>query len=147
MHVLTKARPEQCHWEVFRAQSSATKLMRRQGSRATAGLLIARALCDSPGSASRLFLHFVFIGSSAISKGSGRAPSRAADAKHDRRSHEQLARFSETAGFCATHPETVRHRVLEVLYCETCGTTFFGGSRLQLRDNQRLGGSELLITK
>ena len=37
----------------------------------------------------------------------------------------------------------MRHRVLEVLYCETCGTTFFGGSRLQLRDNR---GWELLNT-
>lgn len=33
------------------------------------------------------------------------------------------------------------HRVLEVLYCEQCGTTFFGGARLVLPDN---GGWELL---
>ena len=34
-----------------------------------------------------------------------------------------------------------RHRVLELLYCEQCGTTLFGGSRLQLADG---AGWELL---
>jgi DEAD/DEAH box helicase domain-containing protein len=28
------------------------------------------------------------------------------------------------------------HRVLETLYCEQCGTTFFGGARMELADNQ-----------
>jgi DEAD/DEAH box helicase domain-containing protein len=37
----------------------------------------------------------------------------------------------------------VAHRVLEVLYCEQCGTTFFGGSRLSLPANS---GWELLST-
>lgn len=35
------------------------------------------------------------------------------------------------------------HRVLELLYCEQCGTTFFGGSRLALPANS---GWELLST-
>ena len=35
------------------------------------------------------------------------------------------------------------HRVLDLLYCEVCGTTMFGGSRFLLDDNQ---GWELLIT-
>jgi DEAD/DEAH box helicase domain-containing protein len=35
------------------------------------------------------------------------------------------------------------HRVLELLYCEQCGTTFFGGSRLSLPANS---GWELLST-
>jgi len=34
-------------------------------------------------------------------------------------------------------------RVLELLYCEVCGTTFFGGSRLPIQNN---GGWELLNT-
>jgi DEAD/DEAH box helicase domain-containing protein len=34
-----------------------------------------------------------------------------------------------------------RHRVLELLYCEQCGTTLFGGSRMPLADG---GGWELL---
>ena len=34
-----------------------------------------------------------------------------------------------------------RHRVLELLYCEQCGTTLFGGSRMELADG---GGWELL---
>jgi ATP-dependent helicase YprA (DUF1998 family) len=36
-----------------------------------------------------------------------------------------------------------QHRVLELLYCEGCGTTFFGGQRLALPDNE---GWELLNT-
>ena len=35
------------------------------------------------------------------------------------------------------------HRVLDLLYCEVCGTTMFGGHRFPLPDNQ---GWELLIT-
>lgn len=35
------------------------------------------------------------------------------------------------------------HRVLELLYCEQCGTLFFGGSRMTLRNNS---GFELLTT-
>ena len=34
-----------------------------------------------------------------------------------------------------------RHRVLELLYCEQCGTTVFGGNRMELADG---GGWELL---
>lgn len=34
-----------------------------------------------------------------------------------------------------------RHRVLELLYCEQCGTTLFGGNRMELADG---GGWELL---
>ena len=36
---------------------------------------------------------------------------------------------------------TQRHRVLELLYCEQCGTTLFGGNRMTLADG---GGWELL---
>lgn len=36
-----------------------------------------------------------------------------------------------------------KHRVLELLYCEQCGTTFFGGTRYTLPDNN---GWELLST-
>lgn len=39
--------------------------------------------------------------------------------------------------------EAERHRVLELLYCEQCGTTFFGGRRLELADGR---GWELLGT-
>lgn len=42
---------------------------------------------------------------------------------------------------CGADPS---HRVLELLYCEQCGTTLFGGSRLTLRDNS---GWELLVTE
>lgn len=40
------------------------------------------------------------------------------------------------------NPDT-QHRVLELLYCEQCGTVFFGGSRLR---NPEGGGLELLST-
>ena len=36
-----------------------------------------------------------------------------------------------------------QHRVLELLYCEQCGTVFFGGSRLRNHDG---GGIEILST-
>ena len=36
-----------------------------------------------------------------------------------------------------------QHRVLDLLYCEVCGTTMFGGNRFELPDNR---GWELLIT-
>ncbi len=42
---------------------------------------------------------------------------------------------------CGSDPD---HRVLELLYCEQCGTILFGGSRLWLQDNN---GWELLRTE
>lgn len=49
--------------------------------------------------------------------------------------------FSQNRIFCE-NPDT-QHRVLEVLYCEQCGTIFFGGSRLRNRDGR---GIEILST-
>lgn len=43
---------------------------------------------------------------------------------------------------CGAEPNP--HRVLELLYCEQCGTTFFGGNRLTVPNN---GGWELLVTE
>ena len=47
--------------------------------------------------------------------------------------------FLESRILCDDPAE--RHRVLELLYCEQCGTTLFGGSRMPLADG---GGWELL---
>ena len=47
--------------------------------------------------------------------------------------------FLDSRVLCEGHDE--RHRVLELLYCEQCGTTLFGGNRMELADG---GGWELL---
>jgi Lhr-like helicase len=49
--------------------------------------------------------------------------------------------FPDSRVLCQNSEE--RHRVLELLYCERCGTTLFGGSRMPLADN---GGWELLTS-
>jgi len=49
--------------------------------------------------------------------------------------------FSQNRIFCE-NPDTP-HRVLELLYCEQCGTIFFGGNRLRNRDGR---GIEILST-
>lgn len=49
--------------------------------------------------------------------------------------------FLEARVRCVSEGE--RHRVLELLYCEQCGTTFFGGRRLELTDGS---GWEMLNT-
>lgn len=49
--------------------------------------------------------------------------------------------FSQNRILCGN--AGIQHRVLEVLYCEQCGTTFFGGSRLRNPDSN---GIEILST-
>ena len=111
------------------------------GRYATAGLLIARSLCDSPGRPSSLpaiRFHWFFRnieGLWACTK-----PGCGCETEDGRRTLGKL--FGNSRILCDASGG-VRHRVLEVLYCETCGTTFFGGSRLPLRDNR---GWELLNT-
>ena len=48
-------------------------------------------------------------------------------------------RFPEMDILCGNAGQ--QHRVLELLYCEQCGTTLFGGRRLRLADGN---GIELL---
>lgn len=48
--------------------------------------------------------------------------------------------FSQNRILCGNHD--CQHRVLELLYCEQCGTVFFGGSRLHNPE----GGIEILST-
>jgi ATP-dependent helicase YprA (DUF1998 family) len=108
---------------------------------ATSGLLIARSLCDRRSERSTLpafRFHWFFRnieGLWACTK-----PGCCCETDGDRRTVGKL--FGNSRILCDAS-EGMRHRVLEVLYCETCGTTFFGGSRLPLRDN---GGWELLNT-
>jgi len=56
---------------------------------------------------------------------------------HDGRTAGQL--FLDSRILCEAKEE--RHRVLELLYCEQCGTTLFGGCRMPLADG---GGLEML---
>ena len=49
--------------------------------------------------------------------------------------------FSDSRILC--NDQTTPHRVLELLYCEMCGTTLFGGNRLTLPINE---GWEILAT-
>jgi DEAD/DEAH box helicase domain-containing protein len=107
---------------------------------ATAGLLIARALCDSSGRSSLPAIRFHWFFRNIEGLWACTKPGCECETEDGRRTLGKL--FGNSRILCDTS-QTVRHRVLEVLYCETCGTTFFGGSRLKLRNNQ---GWELLNT-
>ena len=106
---------------------------------ATRGLLIARSLADV-GNKSNLpsfRLHWFFRNIEGLwactMPGCGCLPSG------DGRPIGQL--YSNVRVLCSAE---VPHRILELLYCEQCGTVFFGGSRLVIPGN---GGWELLTVE
>lgn len=108
---------------------------------AARGLLIARALCDRPGVSSSLpsfRLHWFFRNIEGL-WACTRPGCRAQGAVDPVRTSGEL--FTDSRILCSNDLE--RHRVLELLYCEQCGTTLFGGSRMEVADN---GGWELLTT-
>lgn len=108
---------------------------------AARGLLIARALCDRPGAPSSLpsfRLHWFFRNIEGL-WACTRPGCRAHGAVDPARTSGQL--FTDSRILCSNNPE--RHRVLELLYCDQCGTTLFGGSRMDVADG---GGWELLTT-
>ena len=112
-----------------------------EASSAARGLLVARALCDGAGRPSSLpsfRIHWFFRNIEGLwactSPGCGSDPAGPQGA----RTAGQL--YPEARILCG-HPG--HHRVLELLYCEQCGTTFFGGSRMALAAG---GGWELLTT-
>lgn len=108
---------------------------------AAAGLLIARALCDSTRRRSSLpsfRFHWFFRNIEGL--WACTMPGCGCEAQGGRRTLGKL--FGNSRILCDASG-SFQHRVLEMLYCETCGTTFFGGSRLKLRDNR---GWELLNT-
>jgi DEAD/DEAH box helicase domain-containing protein len=112
---------------------------------ATRGLLIARGASDTADRKSPLpafRLHWFFRNIEGLwgctQPGCGCAPEHfAAD---EGRTTGKL--FGNSRILCGNaNSETgTEHRVLEVLYCEVCGTTFFGGNRLPIQN----GGWELL---
>ena len=104
---------------------------------ATRGLLIARDLCGQTSRLPSFRVHWFFKNIEGLwactSPGCG-CPSVEMEAN---RTTGQLFRNSRI--LC--NDQMTPHRVLEMLYCEVCGTTLFGGSRFTLPANQ---GWELL---
>ena len=105
---------------------------------AVRGLLFARTLCDPVKSNLPTFrLHWFFRNFEGLWGCTAPRCPAASAAADDGRTSGQL--YSDSRILCQNPTE--RHRVLELLYCEQCGTTFFGGSRMEISDN---GGWELL---
>lgn len=103
---------------------------------ATRGLLIARGQCDQNGHISPLpsfRLHWFFKNI----EGLWACTRPGCRCQADRPCGEL---FLE-GGRILCDNETEKHRVLELLYCEQCGTVFFGGQRLVLENGN---GWELL---
>jgi Lhr-like helicase len=102
------------------------------------GLLIARSLCDQNGSQADLpsfRLHWFFRNI----EGLWACAMPACECKDDNDGRPIGKLFGNTRIQCTS--TSGKHRVLEVLYCEQCGTILVGGSRLTLPNN---GGWELL---
>ena len=105
--------------------------------KACQGFLIARAICGETGNSDlpRFRFHWFFRNIeglwACLKPGCGCATAN--------RPVGQL--FSSGSVLCANREDP--HRVLEVLYCEHCGTLMTGGSRLTLPDNE---GWEFLST-
>lgn len=108
---------------------------------AARALLYARALCDGQGVLATLpsfRLHWFFRNVEGLWACTS-AACNGLPAPVDGRTSGPL--FLNSRVLCDS-PQG-RHRVLELLYCEQCGTTLFGGTRHQLPDN---GGWELLTS-
>ncbi len=108
---------------------------------AARGLLYARGVVDAVGVAANLpsfRLHWFFRNVEGL-WGCTRATCGPYGGVPDGRTAGQL--FVDARILCAAKAE--KHRVLELLYCEQCGTTMFGGSRMVLADG---AGWELLTT-
>lgn len=115
--------------------------------KATKGLLAARGLCDNPlderGQALLPTVRFHWIFRNIEGLWACICPSCQRDPMYheDQRTAGRL--FASSAPILCDNPDH-QHRVLELLYCEQCGTTLFGGTRLTLDHNQ---GWELLRTE
>ena len=106
---------------------------------ATQGLLAIRELCGDSPQLPRFRMHWFFKNIEGLWACSQPGCGCDVEAMEGGRTAGQL--FTNARILCDNHEE--RHRVLDMLYCEVCGTTMFGGSRFKLPDNQ---GWELLIT-
>lgn len=106
---------------------------------ATRGLLIARELAGSDSVLPTFRFHWFFRNIeglwACVEPGCGCSPKEMLGD----RTTGQL--FRDSRILCENQENP--HRILELLYCEMCGTTMFGGSRLSVPHN---GGWELLTT-
>ena len=106
---------------------------------ATRGLLIARELCGSSDRLPRFRLHWFFKNIEGLwacsQPGCGCDPAEMTGGRTS-------GKLFQNAPILCDNPDEP-HRILDLLYCEVCGTTMFGGSRSDLEANQ---GWELLIT-
>ena len=106
---------------------------------ATRGLLIAREVCGSSERLPRFRLHWFFKNIEGLwactQPGCGCDPTEMAGGR-------TTGKLFQTARILCDDSDRP-HRVLDLLYCEVCGTTMFGGSRSELEANL---GWELLIT-
>ena len=106
---------------------------------ATQGLLALRQLCEDSSRLPRFRMHWFFKNIEGLWACTQPGCGCNADAMVGGRTAGRL--FTNARILCDSPIES--HRVLDLLYCEVCGTTMFGGSRLELPDNR---GWELLIT-
>jgi Lhr-like helicase len=111
-----------------------------QALAATRGLLVARSLCDVAGKSSLPSFRFHWFFRNIEGLWACTKPGcQCRESEIGERTAGRL--FGGSRILCGNSESA--HRVLELLYCEQCGTTFFGGSRLSLPANS---GWELLST-
>lgn len=117
----------------------------REAQYAARGLLIARGLCDHGERTSllpSLRLHWLFRNLEGL--WACTMPGCQCDLGEQDGQRTAGKLFGSSTILCrAMGDPQAAHRVLELLHCEQCGTTFFGGSRFVVPDNQ---GWELLST-
>ena len=106
---------------------------------ATRGLLIARELCGESNRLPSFRMHWFFKNIEGL--WACTQPGCGCDAAEMTNGRTTGKLFPNARILCDNPDEP--HRVLDLLYCEVCGTTMFGGSRNELEANS---GWELLIT-
>lgn len=107
--------------------------------KAARGLLVARSLCSKNSQLPSFRVHWFFRNIEGLWACTKPGCGCTASDMEGNRTTGQL--FSGPRILCDTHKSP--HRVLELLYCEVCGTTLFGGSRLKVQGG---GGWELMTT-
>ena len=106
---------------------------------ATQGLLKLRSLCHNSTRLPSFRLHWFFRNIEGL--WGCTQPSCGCDQQQMEGDRTIGQLYTNAKILCDNTPNP--HRVLDLLYCDVCGTTMFGGRRFTLPDN---GGWELLIT-